>query len=316
MTQKQFDFNRAVQLRALEQCSIPTGLTKTGGLMRNHGTLKAVLKGIDSYQRDQPNCFPSIPTLARNTGLSERSVQRAIRRLKALGILKIDPRLHRDGSHASNLYQIDWGRVLELVPRELCPNPGGEGGDNVTGGGDNMTPPWCQDVTTSKRPHRNDQLKRPSFHVGDVLSSREKDVSTERRQAPKQFWGRSGDLTRADLRDPRTLQHLFEFALARNWGGLKRSEADRLKFFALCIYVAERGEHTGKCLTDAVKNQRYGNIGLPHEDEAKEIIRRARGPVAPMLQGVAFKSADTGDGPRRDARAELARLAALERASR
>lgn len=318
MTQKHFDFNRAIQLRTLETCVIPAARvdTDTGaGLSRNSGTLKAILKALDSYQRDRPNCFPSIAALARNTGLSERSVQRGIRRLTSpeIAVLIITERVGH-----TTLYKIDWGKLLDLVPRET-----NEGGDNFRQGGDNLSPPGasschpggCQ-VVTHKRPHRNDQLKRPSFSCGDVNSSSGRDVSTERTKAPKQFWGRPGDLTRADLRDFRTLTHLFEFTLARGWGDLKRSEVDRLKFFALCIYVADRGDHPGKCLTDAVKNKRYGNILAHHEDAAAEIIRRARGPVAPLVAGLAMKTADTGEGPRRDVRAELQRMAATERASR
>ena len=60
------------------------------------------------YLRERSNkdgtCFPSIPTVSRDTGLSEATVKRAIGDLVAAGWLQKEPRLRRNGARSSNLY--------------------------------------------------------------------------------------------------------------------------------------------------------------------------------------------------------------------
>ena len=60
------------------------------------------------YLRERSNkdgtCFPSIPTVSRDTGLSEATVKRAIGDLIAAGWLQKEPRLRRNGARSSNLY--------------------------------------------------------------------------------------------------------------------------------------------------------------------------------------------------------------------
>ena len=60
------------------------------------------------YLRERSNkdgtCFPSIPTVSRDTGLSEATVKRAIQDLVAAGGLQKEPRLRRNGARSSNLY--------------------------------------------------------------------------------------------------------------------------------------------------------------------------------------------------------------------
>ena len=60
------------------------------------------------YLRERSNkdstCFPSIPTVSRDTGLSEATVKRAIQDLIAAGWLQKEPRLRRNGARSSNLY--------------------------------------------------------------------------------------------------------------------------------------------------------------------------------------------------------------------
>ena len=60
------------------------------------------------YFRERSNkdgiCFPSIPIVSRDTGLSEATVKRAIQDLTAAGWLQKEPRLRRNGARSSNLY--------------------------------------------------------------------------------------------------------------------------------------------------------------------------------------------------------------------
>ena len=59
------------------------------------------------YLRERSNkdgtCFPSIPTVSRDTGLSEATVKRAIGDLIAAGWLQKEPRLRRNGARSSNI---------------------------------------------------------------------------------------------------------------------------------------------------------------------------------------------------------------------
>ncbi len=52
------------------------------------------------------NCFPSVPRIARDTGLSERTVQRAVLDLKKAGFVHVDGRLRKNGADSSNLYTL------------------------------------------------------------------------------------------------------------------------------------------------------------------------------------------------------------------
>lgn len=51
-------------------------------------------------------CFPSVPTIARHTNLSERTVQRAILDLKKGGFLCVRGWQRKNGADSSNLYTL------------------------------------------------------------------------------------------------------------------------------------------------------------------------------------------------------------------
>lgn len=51
-------------------------------------------------------CFPAIPTIARETGLCERTVQRALKELCEQGFIEKSPRYRENRGQSSNLYVI------------------------------------------------------------------------------------------------------------------------------------------------------------------------------------------------------------------
>ncbi len=51
-------------------------------------------------------CFPAVPTIARHTNLSVRTVQRAILDLKKGGFLRVQERRRWNGADSSNLYTL------------------------------------------------------------------------------------------------------------------------------------------------------------------------------------------------------------------
>ena len=72
-------------------------------------THKLVLMALADNSDDDCYCWPSVPTLARKTGMDERSVQRILRVLESLGLLKVEPRFRNDGSATTNGYHLILG---------------------------------------------------------------------------------------------------------------------------------------------------------------------------------------------------------------
>ena len=55
----------------------------------------------------EDSCFPGVPRIARDTGLSERTVQRAISDLKKAGFIQVKERYRWNGADSSNLYTLN-----------------------------------------------------------------------------------------------------------------------------------------------------------------------------------------------------------------
>ncbi len=51
-------------------------------------------------------CFPSLATLAKDTGYSKRQVQRAVDELVRIGLIEREPRQNAAGDPSSNLYHL------------------------------------------------------------------------------------------------------------------------------------------------------------------------------------------------------------------
>jgi len=96
--------------------------------------------------------------------------------------------------------------------------------------------------------------------------------------APREsYWGRPTPLAKADLLDPASIEELYRHAVAR--GRFLDNELDRLRFEALCLFVARVGSNPGALLTKCVfagATVDY-RAGIPEEKEAADrILERAR----------------------------------------
>ena len=62
------------------------------------------------YLADRSNkngeCWPAIPTMARELGMSRSTIKRALNDLVSAGYLRKEFRYRENGSHTSNLYTI------------------------------------------------------------------------------------------------------------------------------------------------------------------------------------------------------------------
>ncbi len=94
-------------------------------------------------------CWPSIATLARETSLSKRAVQRQIKALAEAGWIRIERQFRDDGSQTSNRYVLAQAQAADMSPRgeELSPRddaPVGGGGDAAVMAGVTQAPPLME----------------------------------------------------------------------------------------------------------------------------------------------------------------------------
>ena len=71
---------------------------------------KTVMFYLVNRSNKELTCFPAIPTIARETGLSERTVQRALKELVEEGFVEKSSRYRENGGQSSNLYRLDVGK--------------------------------------------------------------------------------------------------------------------------------------------------------------------------------------------------------------
>lgn len=103
--------------------------------LRIKPTVKFVLMALADACDDEGYCWPSVPTLANKTCLDDRSVQRILKKLKADGLVQVQPRYRNDGSPTSNGYllpiNLTGGKLSPPVPAQSrgvvahAPPPGG-----------------------------------------------------------------------------------------------------------------------------------------------------------------------------------------------
>lgn len=87
-------------------------------------SVKATAFALHSYCGSKSHCWPSVATLAADTGLSPRSIHRAIKSLVEAGMLVVERRTRKDGSYTSNLYRFVVSTVSATVSDlDKKPNP-------------------------------------------------------------------------------------------------------------------------------------------------------------------------------------------------
>ncbi|WP_164106131.1 helix-turn-helix domain-containing protein [Serratia marcescens] len=87
---------------------------------------KLVLLKLADNASDQGECWPSVPYIAEQCEISERSVQNHIRQLVKDGLVRIEKRLAENGLNRSNVYHITLsGSGANPAPGGESPAPGG-----------------------------------------------------------------------------------------------------------------------------------------------------------------------------------------------
>lgn len=107
---------------------------KTRGLVPSD---KLLLLALANYADDKMKCWPSHRTLADDTGLSQRTILTAFKRLEDAGLLTRAERKRSDGSRASDIVALSLGGEM-VAPRGEMVAPGV--GKSLRGGGEMVAP--------------------------------------------------------------------------------------------------------------------------------------------------------------------------------
>ena len=117
-------------------------------------TEKMVLLCLCDYANDEGECWPSVESLSRKCSVSDRTVQRAIRKLQDMGILKV----RQSQGRIANVYAIDLSQPRHSVtPTECHP-------DTVSP----LTPTQCHPNPDTVSPKPSRTIKQPSMSSPDV----------------------------------------------------------------------------------------------------------------------------------------------------
>ena len=95
---------------------------------------KLVLIKLADNANDQGECWPSVPYIAEQCEISERSVQNHIQKLVKNGLVRIEERKSENGLNRSNVYHLRLNSAgANAAPYGESPAPSGVNGAPVSG---------------------------------------------------------------------------------------------------------------------------------------------------------------------------------------
>lgn len=98
---------------------------------------KLVLIKLADNASDQGECWPSVPYIAEQCEISERSVQNHIKQLVEDGFVSVEERKSSNGLNRTNVYTLNLRTGANAAPSGARPAPGGE---TAAPGGANAAP--------------------------------------------------------------------------------------------------------------------------------------------------------------------------------
>jgi hypothetical protein len=129
----------------------------------------------------------------------------------------------------------------------------------------------------------------------------------------RQWWGRDQPLSKSDLLSPESIERLFTYAVNR--GRFERTDLERLRFEALCLYCCRRGHIPGALLTRCV----FGSDHVQYiatardEDAARSRMRKRAQPAADpavtdVARGLSLPVLTPASEPPRDTRTNAEKI--------
>jgi len=212
-------------------------------------TLMLFFYRLNHHAWGDRECFPGVKTLAKEMGVDRKTVTRSIEAATRLGLLSVEKKKTPESKVVCNHYALHWEEILRRGQPAIHPEnrsvEGAERGDTLTPRpserGDMSSGAWGHTDSSvgTLCPQRGDTLtpdygvvgtdsKRPSPTARAVPTDQGGDGVLDFR------WGRRVDP--AELYDPAAIERLYEHAILQR--AVRRSEADRLVFFALVAHVA------------------------------------------------------------------------------
>lgn len=79
---------------------------------RGTAAQRLVLLALADSANDDGECWPGMGTIAKKTGVSVRSVHRAIGALEQAGLVEVQERRRSNGSYTSHLYRLTIGHSV------------------------------------------------------------------------------------------------------------------------------------------------------------------------------------------------------------
>jgi len=129
---------------------------------------KTVLMVLANHANDKREAWPSTSRICRQTGLSGRTVHRAVNALEAAGYISRERRFRDDGSQTSNIFR------LNMTPAAMSPpsvNLSG-GSDTVTGEGATE----CRGAPVTVAPHETSLNPKKESTVRSAAPSQADDA--------------------------------------------------------------------------------------------------------------------------------------------
>ncbi len=289
-SQKQFNFNRAAKLGMLDRMVIPVEVLAThrerigsarGLLMK----IKALLRAIDSFAREDSECFASVASIGKQIGCSERTTQRYLIVAKLLGLVTVIDARH----HTTSIHDINWNLVWEWSQPTVDTNEGRQQRDEGRqehGAGDNNVGQDDNAVTQNAITRKEAQIKTPLNRDGFLKCS-----GTEGKDKPPEggasnCGGWPKPITIATLSDREQVKELFEFAVAPERGWVHQDDRHRFHTLAArCARAARNGsiQNAGAVFSDNVKNKRWYGSDADEQSVIRAAPRVAASPDGDLL---------------------------------
>lgn len=189
------------------------------------GNLKLVFILMANYADEKDRCYPSQATLARQAGVSEKTIQRAIEKLEEIGFVSV---LRKGTGNKSSVYCLNFEveGSQNVTPDNLSGSQNVHSGwSNCPGRVDNLSGEGGQNVHRSYQDTINDPINDPINNMGDAKKDKTSKFNPELITLPdyvnRDIWidyCKMRKAKRSEIKTPKTVELCLK-DLAKYSGG-------------------------------------------------------------------------------------------------